>query len=77
MPASGAAAEGRRFELSEGGSQKFWAVAVSGAEVTVRYGRIGSAGQTTVKSFPDGAAAAKHADKLIQEKTGKGYREVP
>ena len=75
-PPSGAAVEGRRFELFEGGSQKFWAVAISGAEVTVRYGRIGSTGQTAVKSFPDAGAAAKHAAKLIQEKTGKGYREV-
>ena len=48
----------------------------TGAEVTVRYGRIGTQGQTNTKSFPDEAAAARHAEKLIQEKTGKGYREV-
>jgi DNA ligase-1 len=66
----------RRFEFSEGNSAKFWAIAVSGTEVTVRFGRIGSEGQSNVKSFPDDVAAQKHADKLILEKTGKGYVEV-
>ena len=42
----------------------------------LRFGRIGSEGQSNVKSFPDDAAAQKHADKLILEKTGKGYVEV-
>jgi predicted DNA-binding WGR domain protein len=43
----------------------------------VRFGRIGTQGQTQVKAFPDEAAAAKHVAKLIGEKVGKGYREVP
>jgi predicted DNA-binding WGR domain protein len=29
-----------------------------------------------VKNLSDEAAAAKHAARLIEEKTGKGYREV-
>jgi predicted DNA-binding WGR domain protein len=29
-----------------------------------------------MKSLPDEAAAAKQAEKLIKEKTGKGYQEV-
>ena len=66
----------RRFELSEGSSQKFWEISVRGAETTVRFGRIGTAGQASVKSFADVAAAAKHAEKLVQEKLGKGYGEV-
>jgi len=66
----------RRFQFSEGNSNKFWEVAVDGSEVTVCFGRIGSQGQTNVKSFPDAAAARKHADKLIEEKTKKGYQEV-
>lgn len=66
----------RRFEFVEGASRKFWEVAINGTDVTVRFGRIGTTGQTQTKSFPDGAAATKHADKLIQEKTGKGYREA-
>jgi DNA ligase 1 len=71
-----AAPDTRRFEFSEGNSAKFWAIVVSGTEVTVRFGRIGSQGQSNVKSFPDNAAAQQHADKLILEKTGKGYVEV-
>jgi predicted DNA-binding WGR domain protein len=66
----------RRFEFAEGRSNKFWEITVAGTEVSVCYGRIGSAGQTNTKSLPDAAAAAKHADKLIGEKTGKGYHEV-
>jgi DNA ligase 1 len=74
IPAS--AAGTRRFEFSEGASNKFWEVATQGTEVTVRYGRVGSQGQSNVKSFPDEAAAARHVEKLVQEKTGKGYQEV-
>jgi DNA ligase-1 len=74
--AEGAApAEMRHFELVEGSSSKFWEVWVSGSEVTTRWGRIGSAGQTKTKGSADEAAAQKEADKLIAEKTGKGYIE--
>ena len=66
----------RRFEFSEGNSNKFWEISVNQAVVTVRFGRIGSTGQSTVKSFADAEAAAKHAEKLIGEKLGKGYHEV-
>jgi DNA ligase 1 len=75
MPAT-AATKTRRFEFCEGNSSKFWEIAIDGVEVTVRYGRIGSQGQTSVKSFPDASAAAKHVEKLVQEKTGKGYTEA-
>jgi predicted DNA-binding WGR domain protein len=66
----------RRFEFSEGNSSKFWEISVAGKDIHVRFGRIGTTGQTNDKSFPDESAAAKHAEKLIREKTGKGYREV-
>ena len=45
-------------------------------DVTVRFGRIGTNGQEQTKSFADAAAAAKHVDKLIAEKTAKGYQPV-
>ena len=67
----------RRFEFSDGKSNKFWSIAAQGKEVTVNFGRIGTTGQTNVKSFADEAAAAKHVAKLVEEKLGKGYREVP
>ena len=66
----------RRFTFVGGGSDKFWEIGVNGIEVAVRFGRNGTAGQTNTKSFGDAAAAQKHADKLIHEKTGKGYVEV-
>ncbi len=66
----------RRFELAEEGSAKFWEIARDGAAVTVRYGRIGSGGQARTKGFADEAAAVRHAEDLVREKTGKGYVEA-
>ena len=66
----------RRFEFSGGNSHKFWEIAARGAEVTVRFGRIGTEGQAQVQSFVDERAAAKHVERMVREKTGKGYREV-
>ncbi len=65
----------RHFEYVEGTSSKFWEISVSECEVTVRYGRIGSAGTSKVKAYADAQAARREADKLIAEKTGKGYLE--
>ena len=70
------AAKARRFEFSEGKSNKFWEISMSGTDVTVRFGRIGTNGQTQTKSFADAAAATKHAEKLIAEKLEKGYEEI-
>jgi DNA ligase 1 len=66
----------RHFEFVEGKSSKFWEISVDGCEVTVRYGRIGADGTSKVKTFADAAAAQRDADKLIAEKTGKGYVET-
>jgi predicted DNA-binding WGR domain protein len=66
----------RRFEYVGDGSSKFWEISVHGAEVTVRFGRIGTNGQTAMKTLGDAAAAQKHTDMLIRQKTGKGYSEV-
>ncbi|MGE5194209.1 MAG: WGR domain-containing protein [Deltaproteobacteria bacterium] len=77
-PTGTAAAESgvkRYFEFVEGTSSKFWEISVSGSDVTVRFGRIGSNGQTKTKSFADESAAREHADSLIEEKVGKGYTE--
>lgn len=54
---------------------KFWEIARDGLSVTVRYGRIGSEGQSKTKQLADEAAALRHVDDLIREKTGKGYIE--
>lgn len=66
----------RRFEFVEGTSSKFWEISNGGNNVTVRYGRIGTNGQTQTKSFTGTAAAEQHADKQIAAKLAKGYREL-
>jgi len=43
--------------------------------VKTRYGKIGTPGQQTLKEFGDAAAAKKEYDKLVHEKTKKGYVE--
>lgn len=75
MPAATTSAA-RRFEFAEGSSNKFWEVSTQGLSVTVCFGRIGTSGQSQVKSFPDAAAAAKHVETLIRQKTAKGYSEI-
>ena len=66
----------RYFEFVSGSSAKFWEIGVSGNEVTVRFGRIDTEGQTQTKTLPDADAAASHAEKLIASKTAKGYHET-
>ena len=66
----------RYFDFIEGKSSKFWQIGWHDNQVTVRFGRIGTAGQTRVKSFPDAQAAERHVAKLVAQKTKKGYREA-
>ena len=63
-----------RYELSEGSSHKFWEIELDGKAFTTKWGRIGSAGQSTTKKFGSPSQAAKEYEKLIAEKTAKGYR---
>jgi len=66
----------RHFEFIDENSSKFYEVAVRGKDVTVRFGRIGTDGQSQTKGFGDTAAAQKHADKLASKKLAKGYHEL-
>lgn len=66
----------RRFELVEGTSSKFWEIDLDGSSFTVTWGRIGTAGQTQTKSFDSAEKSQKEHDKLVAEKTKKGYLEV-
>ena len=65
----------RRFEFVGGSSQKFWEISVSGNSFAVRFGRIGTAGQSQTKTFADEAKAKREAENLIVEKVKKGYVE--
>ncbi len=49
---------------------------MQGNGFTVTYGKIGTAEQTQTKTFKDNATAQAEADKLIKEKTKKGYVET-
>ncbi len=66
----------RRFELSDGVSNKFWEVELDHCSINVRFGKIGTAGQSQSKAHPDQAKAALALDKLVKEKTAKGYVET-
>ncbi len=65
----------RYFEFVDGSSSKFWEIWKDGTEVFTRYGKIGASGQTTVKDEGSPEKAQKLHDKLVKEKTGKGYVE--
>lgn len=54
-------------------SSKFWNIQVEGAEHVVTFGRIGTDGQSTRKSFGSPALAEAAYEKLVKEKLGKGY----
>lgn len=66
----------RYFENTEDNSSKFWEVSVAGNEVTTRWGRIGSKGQSKTKAFASPEAAAAERVSLIESKLAGGYREV-
>lgn len=66
----------RRFEYEEDDSSKFWEVVVQDTMCIVRFGKIGAAGQKKPKKLASPEAAVKEMEKLIKEKTGKGYSEV-
>ncbi len=62
-----------RYEFSEGTSNKFWEINLSGTSFTTTYGKIGASGATTIKTFGSDADAKKEHDKLVAEKVKKGY----
>ncbi|MEI7833860.1 MAG: WGR domain-containing protein, partial [bacterium] len=63
----------RYLEFRNGNSAKFWEVTVRQTSYAVRYGRIGSSGQTQVKDFGTQDRAMQEAEKMIREKLSKGY----
>lgn len=63
----------RRLTYTEGSSNKFWEISRNGNRVNVRWGRMGSEGQSKVLGFDsDAEAEAAHA-KMLNEKLKKGY----
>ncbi|GGU44998.1 WGR and DUF4132 domain-containing protein [Lentzea flava] len=66
----------RRWELVAGSSAKFWEIGQDGSTVTVRFGRLQTAGQTQTKELASPEAAQAHVAKLVAEKEKKGYVAV-
>jgi predicted DNA-binding WGR domain protein len=66
----------RRFEFADDKSNKFWEIEQDGLDLNLRWGRIGTEGQSQTKAFADQAKCTAAMSKLIAEKTGKGYVEV-
>lgn len=66
----------REFQFSEGSSNKFWSIELQDQGFIVHYGKIGTNGQAQEKTFATADTAKKEHDKLIAEKTKKGYVEV-
>lgn len=65
----------KRLTCTEDGASKFWEGSVEGSSLTVRFGKIGTAGQTKTKALASASAAEAELSKLVREKMGKGYVE--
>ena len=66
----------REFHFVSGNSSKFWAIELSGSSFDVNYGKLGTNGRTQTKEFASGVKAKEAYEKLITEKSKKGYVEV-
>jgi predicted DNA-binding WGR domain protein len=66
----------RYFEFRTDTSNKFWEITLSGSRHSVRFGRIGAAGQESLKEFADENLARQDSEALIRQKLAKGYLEV-
>ncbi|MCB9610482.1 MAG: WGR domain-containing protein, partial [Polyangiaceae bacterium] len=62
-----------QLEFQDDRSHKFWEIRVEGDAHVVRYGRVGTQGQTKTKTFASNELATKAAEKLVESKRKKGY----
>ena len=61
------------YELTDDKSSKFWEIEQKGSAVHLRWGKIGTQGQSKIKELDSKEDATKEVDKLIRQKTKKGY----
>jgi len=66
----------RTFTYQDQKSDKFWNILLTGTSHVVHFGRSGTDGQRQQKDFATIEAVRASYDKLVKEKTGKGYRET-
>jgi len=76
-PAEGAWSRPVRYEFSEGTSNKFWEIQIGDRKIRTHFGRIGYEGQIwTSPKFRSEEEAGAEFDRLVHEKTRKGYRKA-
>ncbi len=63
-----------RLVCTENGANKFWEGSVDGRSLRVRFGRMGTAGQSKSKELATPEAAERELARLVAEKRRKGYR---
>ena len=58
-----------RLEYKDKASQKFWEVSAAGSTINIKYGRLGTKGQNSVKkmSTPEAAKKEKMKTNLINQ----------
>ena len=66
----------RRLEYKDAKSHKFWELVVEGDSFSVRYGKVGTTGQTQTKTFASADKARAEGEKKLASKVKKGYVEV-
>ncbi|MEL1245250.1 DUF6493 family protein [Flavobacterium sp. DGU11] len=65
----------KHLQYTDDTSDKFWQIEVTGNSHTVTFGRSGTSGQAKTKDFDTDEACLADAEKLVKEKTKKGYSE--
>ncbi|MEM7015134.1 MAG: WGR domain-containing protein, partial [Verrucomicrobiota bacterium] len=65
--------EKRELVYMDAKSKKFWNIELDGTSHTVKYGRIGTDGQSSTKDFPSEDKARASMEKLVKQKLSKGY----
>jgi len=60
----------------EHGGTKFWTIELDGTKYTTQFGKLGTQGQTRLKTFKTAALASADADKAIAAKLKEGFELV-
>ncbi|MFB9078376.1 DUF4240 domain-containing protein [Flavobacterium procerum] len=66
----------RKFIYQEELSDKFWDIEYNGKIQKITFGKIGTNGRETIKEFESEEECKKESEKLIAQKTKKGYQEI-
>ena len=63
------------FEYKDAKSHKFWQIESRGELINIRYGKVGTDGQLSIKEAKSTEAAIAEVEKLIKSKLKKGYKK--